>query len=309
MQSELRDLVSVLVCTKSRPESLVVAVRSLLASDYHEIEVIVVDQSSEASEAVLSEAERDRRLRYVKSKAKDKSAALNEGLALARSQVIVCTDDDCEAPVDWVRKISQPLREDARLGAVFSNVVPGPFDRSRGYIPVCVRDASRVCRSPLSAARYPPYMLGMGAAMALRLDAVTGIGGFDESIGPGAVIPSGDDTDIQVRLFLSGWPILYTSDVAIVHHGFRTFDQGRNLVRRNWEGLGAVPGKLVRAGHPSILLFAVWLLLSHVARPCARDLLQLRRPTGVTRLRGFCAGFSKGVRSPVDRRTLMYVQV
>jgi cellulose synthase/poly-beta-1,6-N-acetylglucosamine synthase-like glycosyltransferase len=92
------SVVSALVCTRNRAESLLRVVRSLLQED-DDFELIVMDQSDgQESEEALSVFRRDERLRYVRSGARGKGAALNEGLRLARGGVVVCTDDDCEAP-------------------------------------------------------------------------------------------------------------------------------------------------------------------------------------------------------------------
>ena len=53
----------------------------------------------------------DRRLRYVRSKTRGKGAALNEGLRLAHGDVLVCTDDDCEAEPGWVGAMATVFEE------------------------------------------------------------------------------------------------------------------------------------------------------------------------------------------------------
>src|SRR5690606_22368170 len=91
------NLPSALICTRNRPEGIVRAVRSLLAGS-DEFELIVMDQSDgPETEQALAPLAGDRRLRYVRSQTRGKGAALNEGLRLAQGDVVVCTDDDCEA--------------------------------------------------------------------------------------------------------------------------------------------------------------------------------------------------------------------
>src|ERR1700730_17342703 len=105
-------VVSVLVCTSNRPGSLLRTVRSLLASDAAHFELLVIDQSDgPESEQALAAFTSDPRLRYVRSRAQGKGAALNEGLRLARGDIVALTDDDCEAPPDWAAGMAQALEE------------------------------------------------------------------------------------------------------------------------------------------------------------------------------------------------------
>ena len=62
-------MVSVVVCTKDRPDSLLVVLRGLTALHYKPYEIVVVDNapSSDATEqAVLREFGQDSRVRYVR---------------------------------------------------------------------------------------------------------------------------------------------------------------------------------------------------------------------------------------------------
>src|SRR5678815_5644788 len=121
------NIVSAIICTRQRPDSLVRTVRSLLASD-GAFEVIVIDQSDDAdSERALAAFKSDLRCRYVRSTARGKGAALNEGLRLARGEFVVCTDDDCEAPGGWVTSMAGVLEEQPTAAIVFCNVTAAPY--------------------------------------------------------------------------------------------------------------------------------------------------------------------------------------
>jgi glycosyltransferase involved in cell wall biosynthesis len=292
-----------LVCTKDRPEDLLRAVRSLLASEGVELELIVVDQSDgSATEEALMSLPPDGRIRFVRSERRGKGAAMNEGLRLAQSELVVCTDDDCEAPPEWVAGMATILIEKPWVGAVFSNVVAGPHDRTVGYIPWFGVSADRTLHRVLSA----PYMRGLGAGMAVRRGVVAHLGGVDEALGPGARFPSADESDIATRMLLRGWSVYQASGIAIVHHGFRTMAEGRETVKRDWGASGAAMGKLVRSGHPSVFVLALWTLADSAVRPLMNDLLHLRRPRGFSKIISFSRGFVLGCRSPVDRRSMTF---
>ena len=46
--------------------------------------------------------------------------ALNEGLRLARGEIVVCTDDDCEADPGWAAAMARTLAEQPTAAIVLS---------------------------------------------------------------------------------------------------------------------------------------------------------------------------------------------
>jgi glycosyltransferase involved in cell wall biosynthesis len=294
--------VSALVCTRNRPQSLLRTVRSLLASGGAEFELMVIDQSDgpETQAALASEA--DPRLHYVRSQARGKGAALNEGLRLARGAIVVCTDDDCEAAPGWVAQMAATLEEQPAAAILFCNVLGGPHDPTAGYVPGFERHDDRRLSSILAAR----HGLGLGAGMALRRDAVLSFGGFDETFGPGSRFPSGDDWDVSLRALMRGWEVYETARLSIVHHGFRTLAEGREHALRDWRAIGALCAKPIRAGYPAGIIVSLWLFSVQALWPPLRDVLMFRRPSGRSRVVGFIGGFNEGLRTPVDPQTLSF---
>jgi glycosyltransferase involved in cell wall biosynthesis len=297
------DFVSILVCTRNRPDSLDRTVRSLLASDGRLFELIVIDQSDGPVFAqALSGFRGDARLRHVHSTARGKGAALNEGLKLARGEIVVCTDDDCEAPPDWAQEMARTLATQPSAAVLFCSVTASPCDWSTGYIPAYEIVRPRLLTSLLATCAGH----GMGAGMAVRRAAVLSLGGFDEEVGPGARFPSGDDWDICHRALLSGWAVYEAAHLSILHHGFRTLEQGRQHAHRDWLAIGAVCAKPIRAGYLSALALPAWYFSIHALWPPLRDVLRIRRPRGWSRIAGFVDGFTQGMRTPVRKPGLLF---
>ena len=296
---------SVVVCTRNRAPSLVRTVQSILrtAGDY---EVLVIDQGDDqAAEAALSSLQ-DIRLRYVRSTRRGKGAALNDGLRLATGDVVVCTDDDCEVPQGWVEAMTAVMAAQPAAAVVFCNVLPPLYDRTAGYVPAYERQQDRCLTSIVEARRG----LGLGAGMALRRETVLAFGGFDEAFGPGSRFASGDDWDISLRAMLRGFKVYDTSQVSVLHHGFRTFAEGRAHAYRDWISIGALCAKPIRAGYyGSGAALAAWLFAVEALWPPFRDVLKLRKPTGLSRIAGFSRGFAGGLCTPVEKQTLMFRSV
>lgn len=75
-------------------------------------EVIVVDNNSrDDTRAVVQEAARSFpvELRYLSEHKQGRSPALNTGIAAARGEIIVTTDDDVRVPADWLDATSRGL--------------------------------------------------------------------------------------------------------------------------------------------------------------------------------------------------------
>ncbi len=86
--------VSVVVPAYNEEDGIVPAVRSLAASDYPELEVVVVDDGSTDGTAALVEAFGLPNVRVSGMPNGGKSSALNTGVALARHDLIVMVDGD-----------------------------------------------------------------------------------------------------------------------------------------------------------------------------------------------------------------------
>lgn len=296
-------LVSALVCTRNRTDALLRAVASLLQDPDEALELLVIDQSDDTkTEVALQSRAPDARLRYVRSAKRGKGAALNEGLALARGEFVVCTDDDCEAPRGWVSAMARTLEAYPSAAIAFCNVDPVPHDKSEGYVPAYHVKKSRL----LSSIADTSTGHGLGAGMALRRQVIRDMGGFDESVGPGARFPSGDDWDITHRALLTGHHVLETAELSILHDGFRSFAEGKKHARRDWIAIGAVCAKPLRAGHSGILRVVAVEFGGNALLPMLKDALALKVPRGFGRVEGFVRGFVGGLLTPVDRERILF---
>jgi glycosyltransferase involved in cell wall biosynthesis len=296
-------IVSALVCTRNRAGAVVASIASLLDAGEADIEVLVIDQSDgPETEQALAKLRSDPRLRYHRSATRGKGAALNEGLGLAKGEVVVCTDDDCVAPPGWVAAMAAVLERQPTAAIAYCNVVAPPYDRAAGYVPAYERKKSRLLRT--IGATIDGH--GLGAGMAVRREVIGKFGGFDESLGPGSRFASGDDWDITARALLLGWHVYESADLAIVHHGFRSFDEGRKHALRDWIAIGAVCAKPLRAGHWRAAVVPIYEFTVNALWPPVADLLHGRKPRGMARIKGFVKGFTDGLRTPVDKGTLIF---
>jgi GT2 family glycosyltransferase len=296
--------VSVVVCTRGRGPLVCSAIDSILASVGVRIDLVVVDQSAfdDTAQAVAAFRD-DPRLRYLRSFTVGVSRARNIGIRAATNDIVLITDDDVTVRPDWARNFVCELAPLERVAVGFCRVEAAPHDVTQGFIPDHEVERPVLVRSLLSKSRAR----GIGAGMAVRRGAVLAIGGFDEQLGPGAPLRSGEDRDLAARALTTGWWVYQTPDAAVVHHGFRTWAEGRELTRRDWYGIGAAYSKQLKCGHIAILaVLAHEVLYAGFVRPAALALVG-RGSIGIRRVVYFLEGLGRGLRTPVDRRTALFV--
>jgi GT2 family glycosyltransferase len=266
--------------------------------------VIVVDQSEDdATEASLQLFLANPRMRYIRSATKGVSTGRNIGIANAQSELIAITDDDCEVPANWLQELVAAFTVDRRIGIVFGNVLPGPHDRALGFIPAYVRKEPFLARS----IREKPQVEGISACMGLGRSVWQVLGGFDPMLGIGAPLKSGAESDLTIRALLAGYYVYEAPNVAIIHHGFRTWEQGWPVIRRYWYGTGAMLVKHLKCGHWSVLQLLLRLAWRWAFGQSRVGASLGNRPYKLLRLSSFVRGFMAGGFIPVDRITGHYM--
>lgn len=297
--------ISAVVCTRHRGERVAATVASILASDHPSFELVVIDQSlDDVTEQAVARFTDDPRLRYVRSATAGLGRARNLGLDEARAGVIAFTDDDVTVPPDWLTVMAATFERFPDAAVAFCSVVEAPHDSSAGFIPVYRCDGV----TEVSTMRGKCRARGIGAGMSVRRDPVVALGGFDPSLGAGGRFPSCEDGDVAVRALLAGHTVVETDETSVVHDGFRTWSEGRELTKRDFFGIGAAYAKPLKAGHPRAAIVVayegIWRsLLSPLA-----ELARFRRPTGLKRFVHFWRGFVAGCRTPIDRDTMRFVE-
>jgi GT2 family glycosyltransferase len=294
---------SIIICTADRGEAIADPVRQILCGSDTSFELIIVDQSKDDSaERALEPFQQDPRLQYHRLSVRGKCRAMNEGIRLAKSDILISTDDDCEPHEGWIEAIIQSFENEPRAGVAFCNVYPGDHDPLSGFVPAYVQQSDQTFRT--IADFCAPH--GIGAGMAFRRSSILSIGGFDEDLGPGGRFAAYEDADVALRALLNGFAVLHISGARVNHNGFRTWAEGRGLARRDWLGIGAGHAKLLKCGKFSVLRVAVYELWSQALKPLILSVIKLKRPAAVTRLVSYATGFWRGSCMAVDRKSLCF---
>ncbi len=228
---------SVIVCTYNRAESLRDTLRALREQEVPAArawEVIVVDNNSrDDTRAVVEKAQRDwPRLRYEFEGEQGLSHARNHGIASARGDVILFTDDDVLPERDWLETTLAGLERfqaDACGGyiAPIWEVPPPAWLTERFYGFLAVR-TDRTDSYLMTPADPTPF----GANMAFRRTVFDKVGLFDTSRGrKGAVLASGEDGEMFERIHRAGLRVAFLGD-SRVHHKVEAFRCTKKYLRR-----------------------------------------------------------------------------
>jgi cellulose synthase/poly-beta-1,6-N-acetylglucosamine synthase-like glycosyltransferase/peptidoglycan/xylan/chitin deacetylase (PgdA/CDA1 family) len=191
--------VTVLVPAYNERECIANTVRSLMESD-HPIEVVVIDDGSTDGTADIVEEMWLPNVHVVRQENAGKPAALNNGIAHARHDIIVMMDGDTVFEPSTVGELVQPFGE-GRVGAVAGNAKVGNRDTLIG----AWQHIEYVMGFNLDRRMYD--LLGCmptipGAVGAFRRRALERVGGMSEDT-------LAEDTDITMALHRDGWRVVY----------------------------------------------------------------------------------------------------
>src|SRR5262245_10101754 len=297
-------LVTVVISTRERSDSVVKTVRAILLNDYPCFELRVVDQSeNDFTETSLRPFLDNPHLRYRRTATKGLSTGLNLGISEAQSELIVITGDDCEVHKEWLRELVAAFAVDRRIGIVFGNVLPAPHDRRIGFIPAYVRDKGILARG----ISEKHWVGGTSACMGLRRSVWQRLGGFDQMLGVGAPLQSAEDTDLTIRALLSGYSVYETPRLTVIHHGFYQWEQCRILIHRYWYGTGAAFVKQLKCWRWSVAAVLLRLAWGWVFRKSRIAASLGNLPYRLLGAAAFVQGFAAGAITPIDRTTGHYI--
>jgi glycosyltransferase involved in cell wall biosynthesis len=206
--------VSLLFCTRNRAEQLkscLEHIARLISSCSWEL-VIVDNGSTDDTGRILSEYAAITPFPTVilyEGRA-GKSRGLNQGLRVARGEIIALIDDDCYVEPDYIDRVLE-IFEDPRIGFAGGRVeLFDPTD-----FPMTIKTSTE--RELLPPRSYVEGGWVLGANMMFRRRVLEAIGGFDVDFGPGTPFIA-EDPDAQARASFAGWWGLYTPDVVVAHH-------------------------------------------------------------------------------------------
>jgi len=302
--------ITVLICTRNRGDSIQATIMSILDNTHTRFELLIVDQSTNTCTAqAVGALSHDPRIRYVNTNTQGLSIARNIGIALSRSDLVIMTDDDCEVAPDWIDQMAAPFLQHPHVGIVFCDVVAAPYDRRAGFVPVSLSAHPLLIEDLAHWQTCDGVNIGIGAGMAIRRSVAEAIGGFDTLFGPGGPFRNGDDIDFTLRALAADHQIFRINDVSVIHHGFRTFQENRALIRGAMYSAGAAYGRLIRCGQWRAISYYIAMFIAMVIVPMIENLRHLQVPPVLGRAIWLVRGLVEGFRAPPREPTHNNIKV
>lgn len=268
--------ISVVICTFDRPDSLMRAVNSVLASDYPDFELVIVDNAPDrpSTKETVDRID-DPRVRYEAEPRAGLSRARNRGLAAAGGELIAFTDDDVEVDPGWLSALNAAFAAQPKVGLV-TGLVPAAeldnefqqrFDAAVHWSTELTRRSYDLRKNRLAKPTFPfrTGRMGAGANFAVSRECARAVGEFDAALGAGAPCGGGDDLDYFLRVIQRGWTLSYEPSALVWHH--HRADGNSLLKQVSAYGSGATAYAFKHALNPLNLLTFARSVLAWLASP------------------------------------------
>jgi GT2 family glycosyltransferase len=275
--------ITAVICTHNRPDLLRRALASLIALNPPASEILIVDNAPGDDRTRTLVTQDFPSVRYVCEKTPGLNFARNRAIAESHFPLLAFLDDDAVADAGWAGAFAARFDADPTIGACTGRIEPletetesqrlfeanGGF--SRGLEPI---ELPAAMAQPLHGHRAPAIAwsvsIGCGASMAVRVEAVRAIGGFDDALDMGAVLPGGGDLDILWRLLDAGYSLEYRPDSLAWHEHRRDMKSvQRQLVGHQRAMLAFLRKSLSTSSQPqrrSIAVFLIWRMVKPAIR-------------------------------------------
>ncbi len=313
--------VTVVVPTRDRPRQVEGCLRSLLALEYPNFEIVVVDNGSTTTatdDLIATQFAEEPRLRYVREIRGGVSLARNRGLAEARSPIVAFCDDDVLHDPQWLTELVRGFSAADDVGAVSGSILPTALDTPseiwleqyggfhKGFVLSIFDMAENRPGDPLYP--YTAGTFGSGASLAFRTEALRSIGGYDEALGAGTTARGGEDLAALFDIVTSGRRVVYAPTAIVYHSHYREYAHLRKQLYGYGIGLTAFLTRVI-VDRPSrvfdflrLIPMGLYFALSPRSRKNARKQAGYPRDLTLGELFGMIRGPEAYLRSLVALR-------
>jgi glycosyltransferase involved in cell wall biosynthesis len=221
------------------------------------------------------------------------SKARNIGLRNLSGSLVAFPDDDCWYEPMLLERVAAYFHANRDVDCICTNVYDPVRNLPYGKRPVGItRTVSFV----------NVFRFGISVGIFIRREALERAGAyFDEELGAGTQLGSGEETELLCRVLSAGCRIQYVGTLRVYHPvpEYSPIDSDKNY--RYGLGFGHLNGRLLRAGH----LGVVYGFVEVAVRSIVGAVVNLQRPTYRNvywrRLNGILAGFLSALFHPVRR--------
>jgi hypothetical protein len=215
-----KGLVSVVIPNWNGGEMIALALDSVEAQSYRQLEVIVVDNGSTDGSPELVASRYPEVSLIALAENKGFSGAVNEGILRARGEFVALLNNDAVAHPDWLMRSVAKLRNDPSLGVATARLLLLEDRESQRL------DSSGNCysiwgipyprgRAEVDVGQFDPeteVFAASGAASVWRREVFDAVGLFDPEF-----FMYHEDVDLSFRARLAGYGVTYEPSAVVSH--------------------------------------------------------------------------------------------
>lgn len=208
--------ISIIVVNLNGKKWLKGLLESILASDYPEdkLEIVFVDNGSSDGSVEFAK-------KMFKNNANSKiiqntlnvgwSPANNQGMSVAKGEIVVCISNDMEVETSWIKEIAKVMKADKNIGLVQCNSL-SMWDRRTPDSGMNYLDRFGYAYSYAPLKETLEVFFAEGMAFAVKQEVIKKIGVLDEYF-----FMEYDDMDYSWRARLAGYKVFFVPTAKVYH--------------------------------------------------------------------------------------------
>lgn len=215
--------ISAIICTHNRDSYLGAAIDSLLAQDFTDFEVLVVDNgSSDRTREIIEYRLSHPCLKYIWEPTIGLSVARNTGASTAQGEILAYLDDDAIASPQWLSVLHSAYQNNQKLaiaGGKVTLIWPENQPYPNWLSPNLASNlgAYDLGNEPLNI--NTPGLTPRGLNYSIRRSFLEQIGGFDTNLGRiGKTLLSNEELHVTEQALKQGWQVAYLPTALVAHN-------------------------------------------------------------------------------------------
>ncbi len=216
--------VSAIVVNWNGKDVLSGCLRSLLAQDYEDMEILVSDNGSEDGSQVMVRNDFPMVKLIENGENLGFGAAVNKGLEKAEGEYLIFLNNDLALKPDCIRQLAVLLDSDSTVGAAVPKILYHPVgegmssgaEEKINSFGVLINYTGIACPNLIGQPDDPNLTLtetACGGIFMFRKEVYEEVGGFDNDL-----FLYHEDHDLSWRIRMMGWKLMVTPDSVCYHH-------------------------------------------------------------------------------------------
>ncbi|MBD0332383.1 MAG: glycosyltransferase family 2 protein [Chitinophagaceae bacterium] len=225
--------ISAIVATYNRKAELERLLKSLVSNNCDTLEVIIVDQNkNNLIDGLINEYSNLLSIKHIKIDVPNQSMARNIGAREAKYPIICFPDDDCWFEDNALNGIIKYFRENSQTDLLIIN-----WNQNVNKASQSLRFTKRLIYSFRAPMGYNTYVI------VFKKDAFFRLGCFNETIGLGQYIGSGEDSELIFRAAKNNLYIFHDTTIKVNHKYTPNLSRDLTSIRSRQRGIGYIYSK------------------------------------------------------------------